>query len=515
MDEKIWDSVEEVHEHASKAVNKKIKDLVTNETVQKYYANTNNKGWIGNAIESDWFKVPNNSRKEADIPYLDLEIKVTPIRETKKGWSAKERLVLNIFDFNDEYKRNFLNASFIEKSNLIELLYYEYKKNVDSPNLKIKAATLFNFDDLPEEDLLIIEQDWNIIIDKIKEGKAEELSDSLTKYLGATTKGSKTEKNLTKQPFSDIKAHRRAFTLKGAYMTELAKKNMALVEENEKVIKNVEDLKNKSFENLILERFQPYIGKSKNELAQIFNVAIPEKNDKASSATLAKKMLNLKGEIENTEEFKKSGISVKILTINPISKKATEGFKIIIPGEQSIEPEEIIKQDWEDSSLKDYLSSNQFLLVIFEKYKDKVIFKGAKFWRVNYNDLETTIKNTWVETKRILENGVRLEYIKMNKPTSTGKLYKVSNNLPGIKDTKALHVRPSAKVSCYYNNPSQSMKLPVPSKWINKPQHTDWIDNTKPLDIPTDELTEWYMTKQLWWLNPTYMYQQVKEFFKK
>lgn len=79
---------------------------------------------------------------------------------------------------------------------MIELLYYEYKKNVDSPNLKIKAATLFNFDDLPEEDLLIIEQDWNIIIDKIKEGKAEELSDSLTKYLGATTKGSKTEKIL-------------------------------------------------------------------------------------------------------------------------------------------------------------------------------------------------------------------------------------------------------------------------------------------------------------------------------
>lgn len=196
MDEKIWGSVEEVHEHASKAVNKKIKDLVTNETVEKYYANTSNKGWIGNAIESDWFQVPNNSRKEADIPYLDLEIKVTPIRETKKGWSAKERLVLNIFDFNDEYKRKFLNASFIEKSNLIELLYYEYKKNVDSPNLKIKAATLFNFDDLPEEDLLIIEQDWNIIIDKIKEGKAEELSDSLTKYLGATTKGSKTEKIL-------------------------------------------------------------------------------------------------------------------------------------------------------------------------------------------------------------------------------------------------------------------------------------------------------------------------------
>lgn len=514
MDEKIWGSVEEVHEHASKAVNKKIKDLVTNETVEKYYANTSNKGWIGNAIESDWFQVPNNSRKEADIPYLDLEIKVTPIRETKKGWSAKERLVLNIFDFNDEYKRKFLNASFIEKSNLIELLYYEYKKNVDSPNLKIKAATLFNFDDLPEEDLLIIEQDWNIIIDKIKEGKAEELSDSLTKYLGATTKGSKTEKNLTKQPFIDVKAHRRAFTLKGAYMTELAKKNMSFIEEREKLIENVDDLKSNSFENIILERFEPYIGNSKKEIAKAFNVAIPEKNDKASSATLAKKMLNVKGEIENTEEFKKAGISVKILTINPKTKKSTEGFKIIIPGEQSIEPEEIVKQHWEDSSLREYLSSNQFLLVIFEKNEDEVVFKGAKFWRVNYNDLESIIRDTWEETKSILEAGVRLEYKKLQKPTSRGKLFEIHNNLPGIKDTKALHVRPSAKVSCYYNNPSQSMKLPNPSRWVNKPAHTDWVEGSKPLELPENELTEWYITKQLWWLNRIYMYEQVEEFFE-
>ena len=128
MENKKWKSVEEVHNHAKKAVNKKIKDLTTQETVEKYYANTKNKGWIGNAIESDWFDVPNNSRKEADIPYLGLEIKVTPIKSTKKGWSAKERLVLNIFDFKDEYKREFKNASFIEKTDLTELLYYEYNR---------------------------------------------------------------------------------------------------------------------------------------------------------------------------------------------------------------------------------------------------------------------------------------------------------------------------------------------------------------------------------------------------
>src|SRR5699024_1531633 len=205
---KEWKSVEKVHAHAKKAVNKKVKEIVNPETGLNY--NPNNKGWVGNAIESDWFGLPDNTRREADFRHLNLKLKVTPIRKNGKGWSAKERLVLNIFDFHDEYKREFENASFLEKSNLMELIYYEFIKETPAPEFYIKTAILFNLDDIPEEDKLIIKQDWEVIVNKIKEGKAEELSDSLTKYLGATTKGSKTEKNMTTQPFSDVKAHRRS-----------------------------------------------------------------------------------------------------------------------------------------------------------------------------------------------------------------------------------------------------------------------------------------------------------------
>src|SRR5699024_4423419 len=172
---------------------------------------------------------------------------------------------------------------------------------------------------------------WNTNIKKIKEGKAEELSDSLTKYLGATTKGAKTESNLTSQPFSETRAHRRAFTLKGAYMSTLAKKFMDIDRDDEKIIKDINELKQNSFEDIVLHRFKPYVGHTKKELASIFDMEIPERNDKASSAALARKMLNLDGEIEDTEEFNKADISVRIMTIIPQSKKSTEGFKIIIP----------------------------------------------------------------------------------------------------------------------------------------------------------------------------------------
>ena len=499
---KKWESIEQVHQHALKAENKSIKEVVKEETVQNYYNKPTNKGWIGNSIEEDFFGVANNNRDEPDIPYLNLEIKITPILQTKRGWSAKERLVLNIFNFHDEYKYDFLNSSFYKKSNLMEVLFYEYKKEIDSPDLIIKKAAQINLSDLPKEDLLIIQDDWNKIVDKIKEGKAEELSDSLTKYLGATTKGGKTKKNLTTQPFSDKKAHRRSFTFKTTYMTQFIRRLMNEDEKNEKIVSDISLLKEKSFEEIVLSSFEPYIGKTKEVLARLFHVHVPKRNDKASSAMLAKKMLNLKNDIQETEEFKKAGISVKIITVEKGKKKTTEGLKITMPDYPEFSPLDLVQETWETSTLKEYLSSIQFLFVVFEKDNDTTFFKGAKFWRLPYNDLENEVRKTWEETKNVFKNGVELTYKKYKRPLkSTGKEYYVLNNLPKSSDTPMLHMRPSSKYACYDSNESYAMQLPVKSKWFERPT------NLK------HELTDFYMTKQAWWLNSDYIYKQVKDLF--
>lgn len=513
-----WNSITEVHAHAKKAVNKKLKEIVKPETVFHY--NYKNKGWVGNSIESDWFGIPNNSRKEADFPNLNLELKVTPIRKTRKGWSAKERLVLNIFDFHDEYKRKFNNASFLEKANLMELMYYEFIKDTPAPEFYIKAATLFNLHSIPEKDKLIIEQDWNLIVNKIKEGKAEDLSDRLTKYLGATTKGGKTKNNMTTQPFSDTKAHRRSFTLKGSYMTELARKIMSghykedfevlnqgeLVAETsstyltpESIIKDVEQLKEKTFEEIIIEQFKPFIGMHKKELGKRFNVNVPKKNDKASTPVLARKMLNLKMDIQDTDEFRKAGIAVKVVTVNsnqlnkPLNKrKTTEGFKL----QNDFNFEEVIKTDWEDTDLYEYLSFSQFLLVIFEETPGEEVFKGVKFWGMPSQDLNGLVYETWKNTINILKEGVKLKYVTQN----TEKGYRIENNLPAMSDDTILHVRPTPSKSSYKNN-NNSHRLPTQSIWVNRPTNMKHI------------LTDYYMTKQAFWLNPTYMYKQISRFF--
>src|SRR5699024_5469036 len=129
-------------------------------------------------------------------------------------------------------------------------------------------------------------------------------------------------------------------------------------------MKEVERLKVKTFEEIIIELFDPFINLSKFKLGNIFNVDIPKKNDKASAPILARKMLNLRTNVEDTEEFRKAGISMKVVTVrsnqmnNPYHKrKTTEPFKL----QNFFDFQEIVKEDWEESDLYEYLSSVRFL----------------------------------------------------------------------------------------------------------------------------------------------------------
>ena len=113
-----YKTIREIKERGDNAIGKPIKDLVTKKNVEKWYDSPKNKGWLGNAIEKDWFGLENNNRPEADFSELGVELKCSGLKFFKKenAWGVKQRLALNIFDFNEEYKREFKNSSFLEKS---------------------------------------------------------------------------------------------------------------------------------------------------------------------------------------------------------------------------------------------------------------------------------------------------------------------------------------------------------------------------------------------------------------
>jgi len=189
---------------------------------------------------------------------------------TWKSKSAKERLVLNIINYMEEYKTTFYKSHFWYKNKLIEIIWYLHEDDKPKNEFKITHHKLFEF---PENDLPIIIKDWKTIINKIKADKAHEISEADTMYLGACTKGANAS-SVREQPFSDIKAKQRAFCLKTSYMTQLVREYIG-GEHLERIAKvSIE----KSFEETLADRLLPFKGRTVNDLAKEFNVSTKTKN---------------------------------------------------------------------------------------------------------------------------------------------------------------------------------------------------------------------------------------------
>ena len=130
---------------------------------------------------------------------------------------------------------------------------------------KINYSKLFS---PPKEDLEIIKNDYETIINKIKAGKAHELSEGDTLYLGAATKSSTSSKRRN-QPFSSIPAKPRAFSFKSSYMTYVLNTYIAPNKTTyEPIIKNMDEIEGTTFKEYITSKIDYYIGKSDKDLCE-------------------------------------------------------------------------------------------------------------------------------------------------------------------------------------------------------------------------------------------------------
>ena len=181
-----------------------------------------NKGRFGQKIEKYYFKYDINSSSKADFP-CGLELKATPLKFLKNGnLTPKERLVCNIINYLEIVNESWESSSFLDKNSDTLLIRYidPMDKNVMQIDYKIHDVFIHNILE-NQTDCAQFEEDWNVIVDKIRAGKAHLLSESDTKYLGACTKGSTAAASLRKQPFSNELARQRAFSFKTQYMRQL------------------------------------------------------------------------------------------------------------------------------------------------------------------------------------------------------------------------------------------------------------------------------------------------------
>lgn len=205
------------------------------------------KGAIGTVIEESWFGYTPNSESEPDFPEAGVELKVTPYLRGKNGIRAKERLVCNIINYMEEYDKTFQTSAFWHKCNTMLLMSYEHLADKPKGDFRIDEAVLFSF---PDEDLAIIEHDWKTIMEKVRAGRAHELSEGDTLYLAACTKGANAS-SVRQQPFSELPAKQRAYSLKSSYMTQILNKYIFGNAESPRIIKSADVLHAKTFEDYI------------------------------------------------------------------------------------------------------------------------------------------------------------------------------------------------------------------------------------------------------------------------
>ena len=158
------------------------------------HENKKRKGGLGELIEERFFHYQTNNDARPDFDKAGVELKVTPYKQNKNGTLvAKERLILTMIDYFAVVDETFEDSHMWKKAQLILLVYYLYQQELKNRlEYRIGYVKLFS---PPEQDIKIIKHDFKVIVEKIKNGKAHELSEGDTLYLGAAPKAA-TSKNI-------------------------------------------------------------------------------------------------------------------------------------------------------------------------------------------------------------------------------------------------------------------------------------------------------------------------------
>jgi DNA mismatch repair protein MutH len=409
-----------IKNHAEKILHKSLRQILSASQLAeiKKALNKNRKGHFGDIVEKYIFNKDPNNAPEPDFPKAHLELKTTPIIPHKKrGYTAKERLVLGMIDFGRIIHENWETSTFLKKNTHLLILFYLFTENLPILDYEFKLIKLLNLlNDLSSADILQIKQDWETIAAKIRQGKAHELSEGDTFYLGACTKGATALKSPRSQPNSSIKAKPRAFSLKQKYLSELIFKSLKLIDKDQESIISENDPK--SIETFVHEKLDRYIGFTTDEIQAKLGVYLGS-SAKSYIFDLGRAMLGTKK--KKIAEFEKANVKMKTIRLQ---HSGTLKESMSFPAMSYME---IIKEEWPESTFREYISSNKYLFLVFQFDDTGALrFKKHIFWNIPYTDLEGHVKKVWEKTVELIKSGH-------------------ADSLPGITDDPVCHVRPHGR----------------------------------------------------------------------
>lgn len=449
-----------IEEYARKLLYKSLKELNGNNEDSRF-SNEKSKGKLGQSIEEEYFGYKVNSKQEADFGEVGVELKVCPLKaiapkpksdsiREQLGYSAKERIVLSIIDYFKLNEESWENNSIMKKCKELLLMFYMNEKDTAKEDLIFKIISLWT---PSERDLMIIENDWNTIVLKVKQGKAHEISEGDTMYLGACTKGSTAEKSKRGQPNSDIMAPQRAFSYKRQYVDyiieELLRKEQNRKRKPTKYLTDEYML----FDEKVYNVFNGIINKTLSEIINMYSINRERKAKNFIRLIVDDVCKEVFGDkLDNFEEFKKADIELKTILLKPNGMpKESMSF-------EQINYCEIVKEEWETSTIRSKFENKKHLWIIFkskinfEKQSklslDDIVLSKVMFWNMPISDLNNSMYKVWLDTTNKIKQGDYDNFIKI----SDGEIAHIRPKAQNEKDVAPTPQGSEQRKKCFWLN---------------------------------------------------------------
>ena len=492
-------------EYALKAKDTKISDLFDVEID----TNSKDKGAVGNMIQEYYFGIPRNSSAEPDFEEAGIELKSFGYWDDGSSARADQRLALSKIDFMEfEKEIPFKESHLYHKCHTMLLLAYLLKLNQARIDSEVKHIRIYEFDKLVQSDLEQIIKDYQVIAKKIREGKASELSEGDTEFLGAARTGDKSS-SLEKAPQND-KALPRRFALKQSYMSYLVREYIVPEKDFDKKIPSskgnyqIRITRGKTFEEWLDKIDAKYIGKTAKKISKlkaiksITGVLDFSKKDDYSRIGLA--MLGIKS---NKDAYlQKTNTVVKSVRI---SKAGHMEESWSFP---NFCVEDIQNQEWEESEMYMYLSEQRILMQIFVESEDGYVYKGHLFLKFTPEQLDKYVKQTWEDFKQKTIDGISFELVKSKRgiKVCSDVLGKTEGQIGLIKlhawdvtyDIDRNHINGADATATEILNENT-----VDGRFVWKPENKDRCGCT----LPNGDV----ITKQSFWLNKDFVLEYIRE----
>lgn len=471
-----------IEEYARKLLNKSLREVLNKDRDNSKFNNKKSKGRLGQAIEEEYFGYKLNNKQEADFSEVGVELKVCPLKNIKKksksdnlreklGYSAKERIVLSIIDYFKLNDETWENNSIMKKCKELLLMFYMNEKNVAKEDLIFKIISLWT---PSHKDLKIIERDWNIIVTKVQNGKAHEISEGDTMYLGACTKGSTAEKSKRKQPNSSIDAPQRAFSYKRSYVDYIIEE--LLQKEEVRKLKPTKTLSDERllFDEKIYSIFKSMVQKSIADIMQKYSVTRERKAKNFIRLVIDDVSKIIFGDkLDNFEEFKKANIEIKTILLKPNGMpKESMSF-------EQIDYCEIVNEEWETSTIRSKFENKKHLWIIFkskvnferqsELRLEDILLDKVMFWNMPISDLNNSMYKVWVDTTNKIKQGDYTHFMK-------------------ISDGEIAHIRPKGRNAKDLAPTPQGIEERKKCFWLNAKYIKEQIESS--ITFTMDKLIE-------------------------